>query len=68
MSSKEEEILQFLRHVGDDVVPNDVVPWPECEGQGTDEDSCADHGDCGICRFEYMKRKGWLSLTLDDKS
>lgn len=63
MSSKEEEITQFLRHVGDDVVPDNVVAWPECEGQGVDEDSCASHEDCGICRFEYMKRKGWLNLT-----
>jgi len=55
-----EEITQFLRHIGDDVVPDNVVAWPECEGQGPDEDSCPDHKDCGICRFEYMKRKGWL--------
>lgn len=63
MSSKEEEITQFLRHVGEDAVPDGVVAWIECEGQGPDEDSCAKHGDCGICRFEYMKRKGWLDLT-----
>lgn len=63
MSSKEEEITQFLRHVGDDVVPDGVAASPECEGQGVDEDSCPNHEDCGICRFEYMKRKGWLNLA-----
>lgn len=62
MSSKEEEITQFLRHVGDDVVPDNVVAWIECVRQGGEE-SCPKHEDCGICRFEYMKRKGWLNLT-----
>lgn len=56
-----EEVIKFLRHIGNDVVPDDVVAWVECEGQGADEDSCAEHEDCGICRFEYMKKKGWLS-------
>lgn len=56
-----EEVIQFLRHIGDDVVPDGVVAWPECEGQGDDKDSCADHEDCGLCRFEYMKKQGWLS-------
>lgn len=58
-----EEIIKYLRHVGDDFDPKDksVDTSPECEGQGKDEDSCPDHKDCGICRYEYMKKKGWLS-------
>lgn len=64
--ANKEETIKYLRHVGDDFAPEDEsqVTSPECEGQGEDEGSCATHGDCGICRFEYMKRKGWLSLTL----
>ena len=58
-----EEVIKYLRHIGDDVVPDNVVAWAECEGQGA-EDSCPDHKDCGICRFEYMKRHGWLSRQL----
>lgn len=59
-----DEIIKFLRHIGDDVVPNGVTAWPECEKQGEDEDSCPDHEDCGICRFKYMKKHGWLSQQL----
>ncbi len=59
-----KEVIEFLCHIGDDVVPDGVVAWPECEGQGEREGSCANHEDCGICRFEYMKRKGWLSAEL----
>ena len=55
----EEEIKQFLRNICNDF--NDDSPaYPECEGQGKDDESCAEHEDCGICRYEYMKRKGWL--------
>lgn len=62
MNTQANEIIRYLRHIGDDFDPDDkeYVTTPECEGQGVDEDSCADHGDCGICRFEYMLRKGWL--------
>lgn len=62
-----EEIVQWLRFIGDDFDPNDedYVTSPECEGQGElDEDGyghCPDPKDCGKCRFEYMKAKGWLS-------
>ena len=61
-----KEVIQFLRNVGNDF--NDKDPtynnfWAECEGQG-DSETCAKHQDCGICRFEYMKRKGWLSPKL----
>ena len=65
MSEVKEKLIEFLRHVGDDSVSNGVVVWPECEGQGNDWNSCANHQDCGICRFEYMKRHGWLSQQLN---
>ncbi len=60
------DIIKYLRHVGDDFAPEDEtqVTSPECEGQGeVDEDGyglCPNPKDCGICRYEYMKRKGWL--------
>lgn len=57
-----EEVIKYLRHVGDDFAPEDEnqVTSPECEGQG-EEGLCPDHQDCGVCRFEYMKKKGWLN-------
>jgi len=67
MASKKEEIIKFLRHIGDDCVPDGVDDdyddfWIECKGQGPDDETCPDHGNCRICRFEYMKRKGWLNI------
>lgn len=56
-----EELIKFLRHIGEDAVPDDAIAWVECTSQGKDDESCAEHGDCGICRFEYMKKKGWLN-------
>ena len=61
-----DELISFLGHIGDDFCADkSVVCWPECEGQSeTDEDgwrSCPEHQDCGICRYEYMKTKGWLA-------
>jgi len=64
------KVIKYLRHVGDDFAPEDEsqITSPECEGQGEmDEDGyghCPDHSNCGICRFEYMKRQGWLSPEL----
>lgn len=57
------EVIKYLRHVGDDFAPEDEsqVTSPECEGQGEEEGSCPKHKNCGICRYEYMKKKGWLS-------
>lgn len=57
------ELVRFLRNVGFDCndKDKDYDFWTECKGQGSDDESCAEHGDCGTCRFEYMKRKGWLS-------
>ncbi len=54
-----DEVIKYLRHIGDDFAEEDesIDTSPECKGQ----ESCPDHNDCGICRFEYMKRKGWLS-------
>lgn len=59
-----DEAIKFLRYIGEAVTPDGVTASPECEGQGADEDSCPDHKNCGICRFEYMKRHGWLSQQL----
>lgn len=58
-----DEIIRFLRNISFDFVENDpkAEVWPECEGQGKDNESCPKHEDCGICRYEYMKRKDWLS-------
>lgn len=44
MSDKEKEITKFLRHIGEDIVPDGIVPHSECEGQGIDAESCAEHG------------------------
>ena len=59
---KEEEIIQFLRYVGFDYVEEDesIDTWPECEDQA-DDGCCPPDANCGRCRFEYMKKKGWLS-------
>ena len=62
MSEEVGEITTFLRHIGDDVVPAGVEVSPECMEQVDKEGFCPYHGDCGICRFEYMKKKGWLNL------
>ena len=62
-----KEIIKYLRNVGTDFDGDGetVDTSPECEGQGEkDEDSfgyCPDHENCGICRFEYMNKKGWLN-------
>ena len=54
-----DDIIKFLKHIGDDFAPEDesLDPSPEC----VDEEHCPEHRDCGICRYEYMKRQGWLS-------
>lgn len=58
-----DEVIKYLRHVGDDYAPEDPKQdtSPECEGQGKKDGFCPDHKNCGICRFEYMKRHGWLA-------
>ena len=59
-----EEIIQFLRNITYDIVPAGITAWSECKNNEVlDKDGdghCPKHGDCGICRFEHMKRKGWL--------
>lgn len=58
------EVIKYLRHIGDDYAEDDPDQntCPECEGQNEeDPEGCPKHLDCGICRFEHMKRKGWLS-------
>ena len=68
MSEVKDKLMEFLRHVGNDAVPDGVTAWPEC---GVDEEldeeghsHCPDHKDCGLCRFKYMKKHGWLSQQL----
>lgn len=59
-----DELIKYLQHIGDDcgMEGDDYEDFHiECIGQGEDEDSCPDHKNCGICRYEYMKNKGWLS-------
>lgn len=62
--SDKEELIRFLGHIGDDFCEDEKVTiWAECEAgrhMSVDDDSCPDHQDCGICRYEYMKAKGWL--------
>lgn len=47
---KEKSIRRFLRNIDDD------DHNPECNRR----QFCPKHKDCGICRFEYMKKRGWL--------
>lgn len=60
-AAEEKELEDWLRHIGDDFVPGDPdqVTSPECDGQG-EEGFCPEHSDCGKCRLEYMKKRGWL--------
>ena len=53
-----ESIIRYLRNVGKDCAEEDELldTSPECDG-----DCCPSHEDCGLCRFEYMKKQGWLS-------
>lgn len=63
------DLIKFLKHIGEDFCDDDksVEIWPECSAdkENKDEDdSCPDHSNCGICRYKYMKQKGWLSNLL----
>ena len=60
-----EEIIRYLRHVGDDLAKEDenIDTSPECTEPSDEDGCCPSHMDCGVCRFEYMKKKGWLSPT-----
>ena len=55
-----EDITKFLRNITFDVSDDETVEiWAECTvNKG---DTCPKHRKCGLCRYEYMKRKGWLS-------
>lgn len=63
---EKDRVIKWLHFIGDDFDPADenYVTSPECEGQGKlDEDGyehCPSHGNCGICRFNYMEKQGWL--------
>jgi hypothetical protein len=64
--NKQEELITFLQHIGDDCVPDGVDDdykdfHIECSMSEDEEGCCPKHGNCGICRYEYMKSKGWLS-------
>ncbi len=58
-----EEIVKYLRHVGKDYAEEDesIDTSPECEEPSDKDGCCPNHKNCGTCRYEYMKRKGWLS-------
>jgi len=60
-----EEVIKYLRYVGDDFASEDESQdtSPECKGQ---DGFCPDHKNCGICRFEYMRQNGWLSEKLGE--
>jgi len=63
-----EEVKRFLRNIGNDINDDGSPPWVECEGQNKeDPEGCPEHQDCGICRFEYMEKKGWLSPATQQK-
>jgi len=56
------DIINFLRYIGDDWCEDESVELsPECKGQKDKAGYCPKHNDCGICRFEYMKERGWLA-------
>ena len=60
-----DDVIKFLRYTGDDYCEDPTVEIsPECTGQEDEDGCCPSHRDCGVCRFEYMKRKGWLSPAL----
>ncbi len=58
---KEEDIIRFLRQIGE-AHEGDISL--ECGRRGY----CPTHNDCGVCRYKYMKKKGWLSDKLDESS
>jgi len=59
MADKDGLII-FLRNISFDVpVDAGYKAWSECDASGEEDDSCS--GDCGKCRYEYMKSKGWLN-------
>lgn len=69
-----EEIINFLQHVGFDCCDRhedcEVKLWEECDADNENKDDpecCPEHGNCGVCRFEYMKKKGWLSPAVEDR-
>ena len=69
-NSKREELVVFLKHIGEDCVPDgsddDYEDFHiECSTYEDEEGCCPKHGNCGICRHEYMKRKGWLSKDVE---
>ena len=48
-----KQITKFLGNIGKDDVEDASI---ECNGR----EFCPRHKNCGICRFEYMQKKGWL--------
>ena len=65
MTPKDKErLISYLRGIGQDAPEDGSEAFPECSVfEEKDEDGyghCPKHGNCGICRYEYMKQKGWL--------
>lgn len=54
------ELLHFLRNIGNDENPDGSPAWVECDDTGPIEEAKDCKGDCGKCRYDYMKKKGWL--------
>ena len=53
MKTKEQRIKAFLGQIGKET-------WLECGGL----EFCPKGKRCGTCRFEYMKKRGWLNVNV----
>lgn len=67
MATTKDKIIKYLRHIGHDFAEEDEEQdtSPECEGQGEEEGFCPRHHNCGICRYNYMKNKGYLNPDME---
>lgn len=55
MPDLQTALVEYLRTLG-----NDDTGFPECSDQQDSNGCCPDHEDCGVCRYEYMKKEGWI--------
>lgn len=54
-----DELIRYLQHIGQDCGDDDYKDYHiECDEQIGED--CPDHKNCGVCRYQYMKNKGWL--------